>query len=602
MTTVTQRRDEAFANVGEFLRGLSGAESLSTRALGQYANRGFRVGWRFPVEFDGGIRRLDVLADYGFPRGPIRIALVDRPPFLTWPHVEKDGLLCLLPNSAQVDPSRPVASTQNILAAASQLIEDCIAGRNLDDFRDEFVSYWGWNADEGAPVVQSLVEGVGPSRVVRVWNGKSFCLIGETDEAVRTWLRHRFGSDLKHEVATDDALLVWLDKPLLPSDYPRVATDVRALIESRAPSISHTLCDLALRRAGRISVLLASPSENGVCLGGVVLSAPQAQVMPGQRRRGDPVSRGFRPSKVPAQIVTQRFFGTNPVLKVKAERVDAAWVHGRGQDSRADRLRTKTIAMLGVGALGSGVANTLAKAGVGRLVIVDPDRLSWANVGRHVLGASCVGQSKARALSDHIARELPHVRSVEPHERGWQHLEESNPRVIADVDLVVSTMADWTSEGALNAWHLARGRQNPIVYGWLEPHACAGHAVVVTASGGCLQCGFSPVGVPRLSVVDWPKAQQKQEPACGAVFQPYGPTELGHVVGLVAETALDALLDAIGASTHRIWAARLPLVESLNGQWNASWVSGVRDGVRGGLIDERPWAADGHCFECGTVR
>jgi len=35
------------------------------------------------------------------------------------------------------------------------------------------------------------------------------------------------------------------------------------------------------------------------------------------------------------------------------------------------------------------VALQLAAAGVGRLLLIDPDRLKWANVGRHPLVRLC---------------------------------------------------------------------------------------------------------------------------------------------------------------------------------------------------------------------
>ena len=39
------------------------------------------------------LRRIDVLATAAFPAVPVRTALVDHPVFMTWPHVESDGVL-----------------------------------------------------------------------------------------------------------------------------------------------------------------------------------------------------------------------------------------------------------------------------------------------------------------------------------------------------------------------------------------------------------------------------------------------------------------------------------------------------------------------------
>ena len=42
----------------------------------------------------------------------------------------------------------------------------------------------------------------------------------------------------------------------------------------------------------------------------------------------------------------------------------------------------------------------------------------------------------------------------------------------------------------------------PILYTWTEPHACAGHAVVIFSSGACFQCGLSIYGDSKLKVTD----------------------------------------------------------------------------------------------------
>jgi len=50
-----------------------------------------------------------------------------------------------------------------------------------------------------------------------------------------------------------------------------------------------------------------------------------------------------------------------------------------------EKLRAGRVTLLGCGALGSGVAQCLARAGVGSLRIVDRDFLEWSNLARQVL-------------------------------------------------------------------------------------------------------------------------------------------------------------------------------------------------------------------------
>lgn len=64
-----------------------------------------------------------------------------------------------------------------------------------------------------------------------------------------------------------------------------------------------------------------------------------------------------------------------------------------------DGLASAKVVLVGAGSLGSPVALELAKAGVGRLLIIDDDRYDANNAVRHVLGVSNAGSHKAIALA-----------------------------------------------------------------------------------------------------------------------------------------------------------------------------------------------------------
>jgi sulfur-carrier protein adenylyltransferase/sulfurtransferase len=587
------RRQPAVDAVRVWAGGLPGARPLRPEELRAYPNRTAFAGWRLEVCFTDRTRRLDLLLEDGFPRRAPRVALVDRPAFLTWPHVEEDGVLCLLGDSAEVDHSRPAEVAQNLLAEASELIEDLIAGRRQDDFQAEFHSYWNRSVKSHAPDVYSLLEPVLRTRMARVWRGRDFFVVGD-EGAIAAWLDNRNprGGPWK----TEPAPVLWLDKPLLPREFPLSPADVMAI--ARRCGGERLLEQLVKEDAGDVVVVIAADTANGPCMAAVTL-LPQA----GGRRRprpGEPI-RGFRPGKAPRRLLVSRMFGGGSVVRSTVERADAAWVHGRGQDPRFSRLRASTVAVLGCGSVGAPTALQLARAGVGRLLLIDPELLKWANVGRHPLGAAAVGRSKAEALAERIRTDYPHVLGVAAVFSRWEKADHAALTKLASCDLIVSTIGDWAAEAALNEWHRAN-RRGPVVYGWTEPHACAGHAVAIIQPGGCLQCGFTAAGAPLLRVTDWPNGRTiRQEPACGATYQPYGAIELGHVVCVVAETAIDCLLGAIARSMSRTWVGRRSLLEAADGRWSAEWLASTGNRPQGGFVEEREWPASPSCVECGPA-
>lgn len=95
------------------------------------------------------------------------------------------------------------------------------------------------------------------------------------------------------------------------------------------------------------------------------------------------------------------------------------WV--RGENWAADQVRSRLIEpaaradlrmlLIGAGALGSQVAETLARSGIMQIDVQDADTLSAGNLCRHSLDLSDIGRPKAMALTDRLNRLQPDMRA-----------------------------------------------------------------------------------------------------------------------------------------------------------------------------------------------
>lgn len=65
-------------------------------------------------------------------------------------------------------------------------------------------------------------------------------------------------------------------------------------------------------------------------------------------------------------------------------------------------LREKTVGIAGCGGLGSNCAVALARTGIGKLVIVDFDRLDASNLNRQYFFREQIGEYKTAALKENI--------------------------------------------------------------------------------------------------------------------------------------------------------------------------------------------------------
>src|SRR5689334_20258451 len=81
-------------------------------------------------------------------------------------------------------------------------------------------------------------------------------------------------------------------------------------------------------------------------------------------------------------------------------------VGGPGQQ----KLKAASVLMVGAGGLGAPAALYLAAAGVGTIMLVDPDDVDRSNLQRQVIYAEeDIGRPKVEAAADRLAALNPHI-------------------------------------------------------------------------------------------------------------------------------------------------------------------------------------------------
>ncbi len=92
-----------------------------------------------------------------------------------------------------------------------------------------------------------------------------------------------------------------------------------------------------------------------------------------------------------------------------------------------------TVAVCGLGGLGSNIAISLARAGIGKLILVDFDRVDITNLHRQQYKASQVGEYKTRALSVCLKEIAPYI-ELETHT--VRITEDNTTRLLEDADII----------------------------------------------------------------------------------------------------------------------------------------------------------------------
>lgn len=125
------------------------------------------------------------------------------------------------------------------------------------------------------------------------------------------------------------------------------------------------------------------------------------------------------------------------------------------------RLKAARVLCIGVGGLGSPVALYLAAAGIGRIGIVDFDRVDLSNLQRQILhGTEDVGRAKVDSARERLAEINPEVEVVTHAVR----FSAANARELAaDYDLIIDGTDNFTTRYLSNDLAVLTGKPN--VYG-----------------------------------------------------------------------------------------------------------------------------------------
>ena len=78
------------------------------------------------------------------------------------------------------------------------------------------------------------------------------------------------------------------------------------------------------------------------------------------------------------------------------------------------KISGATVAICGLGGLGSNIAFSLARAGIGKLILIDYDSVDITNLHRQQYKADQIGMSKTDALKENLSEIAPYV-AIETH-------------------------------------------------------------------------------------------------------------------------------------------------------------------------------------------
>jgi len=103
------------------------------------------------------------------------------------------------------------------------------------------------------------------------------------------------------------------------------------------------------------------------------------------------------------------------------------------------RFSSAVVAICGLGGLGSNIAIALARSGIGKLLLIDFDRVDITNLHRQQYKAEQIGSRKTEALAENLREAAPYV-EIETH---TIHLTEDNAaELLQSADIICEAFDD----------------------------------------------------------------------------------------------------------------------------------------------------------------
>ena len=509
---------------------------------------------------------------------------IDEKYYCRWPHVEEHGKLCLFEQSTVFNQSNIEGVILEWIKQACELLTESINGSNTKDFREEIQSYWRRCAKKKYPrTVVSILRHPFTTRVVTVCLENNIVLLADDEEQAKCWFSNHSNSKKSRNLNCFKSVLIDIgDNIITPCKYPKTGNGLLNLIESLGIDIQDEMQTAVEEHSPFFIFVMNVLAKSSDCLIVAVQEWPS---------KADIFKGSFRTlGTIPPNILTNRLFAPK-LANTNLQRADPIWIHGRGKNPEVEELCKKNITIIGCGSIGSAVAELLLKSGVGIMNLIDFDKLSSANVSRHVLGMRSLNKLKSLDLCSKFKQDYPHCQ-ITSCQNEWQKVKGVED-VLGASDLILELTADKYSYQKLNEWHRNENKRKiPIIYGYTENNATAGLCLTIANKGGCIECALDKFGQYKFKITRWPQNQIHHEPGCGAEFVSYGAIELQQTTSLISKKAIDVLLCRHTHSEMKCWVADKDTVFALGGDWAEEWKSHNKFRDEGCLIFSQPIKKD----------
>lgn len=467
------------------------------------------------------------------------------------PHVAPTGVVCAFDRETNIpNPSNPEGQVIEVLEKTLDILSDGVEGKNLDDFLDEFLAYWGYGQDYMLPLY-SLVEGLNESpRTLYVYSPEEehlhLFICGSRENAAS--LAKRLG-DTRADPCVLPCAYIPLKSPI-GYPFPRTHESWYRVIHEDGDNLTFYQRFLQKSDKSKTVIIFSCPYPDG------------RRVFAAFGHAGLPHVKGFRVGKVPLKVAMAEI-GKEEAVRYDFKDACRSRLYSRGGNGEVLDMKACVI---GCGSLGSHLVDALRDCGVNDFLLVDNQLLEIGNIARHLCGFSDIGKPKVSAVRDRLVSDNPNIVCATFSENAHTMLEKS-PESLNSADCVFVTAGAYPLERHVVEKMKDGSIETKVVLMWVEPYAIAAHALVLNDPQDVQAKLFDERGRFKNTVVANGDALFKREAGCQATFVQYSGLDVkSFVIGFARELVFGNLADH---NYHFAWYGALSHAEKYGAEINS---------------------------------
>lgn len=479
--------------------------------------------------------RLGIVFSSNFPH---ELPVVQFLNYMDYPlisHVFSIGEICFADrDSVIIRTDEPIVVVRDVIQLAIDTITKGFNGKTTDDLLNDFELYW--NAKAAKTMDAIISPSNKPKHIYQIEN----CFGDSKAALIDFFQKHHADVNVEKTLCTEHILVPITATQFLKPRYWTSETNIYellfAILYSLPPDQLRNLT-IMLNHSINSTVVFQLSLPNGYyCFIGLQLTLFF-------NSKEHPLVSILYSNITSILYLSMISTLYSSITSIFIKRQDKAFLLERAGGNL--KLQSKRVVLVGCGAVGSYIAQEIAKTGIQELVLIDHDKFEANNLYRHTLGLhENLQKSKVEALKEKLTKEIPFI-EVQAFDAKVETIIKERKLDFEAYDLVIVATGNPNTNFELNKYFIQHHKGLPIVYTWLDPYGIGGHTLVSNnqEKTGCYNCLYNEQLHNEASFVAPKQKFTKSLSGCSGYFVPFSALDANQVALQSIRVAIRVLLE-----------------------------------------------------------